>query len=284
MSENPDRVNFTVDPGWNPVPVRVITTGHPLFAEVGALTESVGDAPVTVNPLASVPVSEYWLVTVIFRLAAVAPVRSKVQVIWVAETTLIFVAMISGPAAPLTNLTAAPDRKLVPVIRSITVQPRTWVRFVMAVTVGSGLFTRNPPGRLPDWPSVLVITTSQNPGVSPTRLNWQVIRFGDKTTIHDPIWVVLPLLTRVTFAPFLNPDPAIVIEAGVIWREEAGRMADSAGDVGGLTVNPLAKDPDWVSGFVTIIFHAPVATSVRLKEHVIWVGDTTTTAPAEIFA
>jgi len=89
MSENPDRVNFTVDPGWNPVPVRVITTGHPLFAEVGALTESVGDAPVTVNPLASVPVSEYWLVTVIFRLAAVAPVRSKVQVIWVAESRTV---------------------------------------------------------------------------------------------------------------------------------------------------------------------------------------------------
>ena len=55
MSENPDRVNFTVDPGWNPVPVRVITTGHPLFAEVGALTESVGDAPVTVNPLTGQP-------------------------------------------------------------------------------------------------------------------------------------------------------------------------------------------------------------------------------------
>jgi hypothetical protein len=165
MSENPDRVSFTVAPGWNPVPVRVTPTGHPLFAEVGALTERVGAAPVTVNPLTSVPVSEYGLVTVTLRFAAVAPVRPKVQVIWVAETTLIFVAMISGPAVLLTNLTTAPDRKFVPVTRSIIVHPRTCVTFVMAVTVGSGLFTKNLPGRLPDWLSVFVIASSHKPEV-----------------------------------------------------------------------------------------------------------------------
>ena len=148
MSEYPARVIFTVAPGWNPVPVRVTLTGHPLFAEVGALTERAGAAPVTVNPLASVPVSEYGLVTVTLRFAAVAPVRSKIQVIWVAETRLTFVAMISGPAELLTSLTTAPVRKFVPLIRSITVQPRTWVIFVIAVTVGSGLFTKNPRGRL----------------------------------------------------------------------------------------------------------------------------------------
>ena len=146
ISEYPARVSRTVAPGWNPVPVRLTPTGHPRLPELTFLAVRVGALLVTPNPFVKVPVSEYWLVTVTFRGAAVAPARSKVQVIRVADTMTTLVAIISGPARLFTRLTMAPDLKLVPArLVMFTFQPRTCVLGVIAVTVGVGVLTLNPP-------------------------------------------------------------------------------------------------------------------------------------------
>jgi hypothetical protein len=184
MSEYPVRRRCTDAPGWNPVPVsEMMVTGQPRFPVVGFLAVRVGALPVIVNPLARVPVFPSGLVTVTLLRAEGAPVRSKVQVIWVADATTTLVAAISGPAEAFTSLTVAPFWKLVPArLVILTVQPRTPVFGVMLVTVGALLVTVKPDTRVPDFPSVLVTVILYAPaGASDGMTREPVLLVADTT-------------------------------------------------------------------------------------------------------
>jgi hypothetical protein len=180
----PERCRRTPAPGWNPVPVsEMMVTGQPRFPVVGFLAVRVGALPVMVNPLARVPVFPSGLVTVTLLRAAGAPVRSKVQVIWVADATTTLVAVISGPAEAFTSLTVAPFWKLVPTrLVILTVQPRTPVFGVMLVTVGALLVMVKPDVRVPDFPSVFVTVMLYAPaGASDGMTREPVILVADTT-------------------------------------------------------------------------------------------------------
>ncbi len=124
---------------------------------------TVGAGLVTVKPLFSVPNWVSVLVTTTFHGPAAAPVRLKLQVICVGETTTTELALIS--VLPLfVSLTVAPGRNPVPARLVIfTVVPVTPVLGVMPLTVGAGLVTVNPLLSVPDWVSVLVTTTFHRP-------------------------------------------------------------------------------------------------------------------------
>ncbi len=88
-----------------------------------------------------------------------APVRLKLQVICVGETTTTELALIS--VLPLfVSLTVAPARNPVPArLVILTVVPVTPEFGVMPLTVGAGLVTVKPLLSVPNWLSGLVTTT-----------------------------------------------------------------------------------------------------------------------------
>jgi hypothetical protein len=286
VSDWPLSLIRTPAPGWKPVPVsEVMVTGHPRLAVVGARPDRVGAAPVTVNPFASVPVSEYGSVTVTLYFAAVAPFRSKVQVICEAETTFKLVAVISGPAEAFTSFTVAPVRKFVPArLVILTVQPRTCVAGAIDVTVGVGVLTVNAFDNIPLLPSGLVTTTFHNPAVALAGMvNVHMIRFEDPALTLVALMFELPLFVRLIVAPMTNPLPPIETEFTVVpLRPDAGDIPVTVTSVDPM-VNPLASIPLLPSALDTDTFHRPLAVPVGMeRSQVIRVGELTTTLVAVI--
>ena len=102
------------------------------------------------------------LVTTKSHGPAAAPLRSKVQVIWVADTTTTFVPVMS--ILPLCSFTVAPLWKFVPVrLVILTGSPVTLVLGVMLVIVGAGFFIVKPFAKVPDSPLGLITTTFHEP-------------------------------------------------------------------------------------------------------------------------
>jgi hypothetical protein len=237
-----------------------------------------------VNPFTRVPASESGLATVTFRGAAVAPVRSKVQVIRVADTTTTFVAIISGPAEVFTNLAVAPDLKLVPArLVMLTFQPRTCVFGVIAVTVGVGVLTLNPAGSIPDWPSALVTTTFHKPGVAfAGREIAQVIRLEDPTLTPVAGISEYPVLLSLTEAPLTKPLPPT--ETGTTVEPTMPEEGDIAltNTPALFTKNPFGRTATLPSGLVTTIVRVPRDAPARSNVQLIRFWFTTATPDATI--
>jgi hypothetical protein len=103
-----------------------------------------------VKPEVRTPYCVSVLVTTTFHCPTVAPVRLKVHVIWVEETTTTELALIS-PLPLRVSLTVAPERNPLP-DRFVTftvapVTPELGVRFVM---FGGGMATVKPLFNTPD--------------------------------------------------------------------------------------------------------------------------------------
>ena len=105
---------------------------------VGVIPVTVGAGVPTVKPPARVPNCRSVLVTTTSQAPVTAPLRLKVQVIWVGLTTETLVAVMVGCPA-FVRVTLAPARKPVPTRLVMFTLPVLGAEAgAMLVTVGAG--------------------------------------------------------------------------------------------------------------------------------------------------
>ena len=259
ISGSPVLLSLTVAPLTKPLPpIETGTTVEPTTPEEGVIPLTNTPAPFTKNPFGNTATLPSGLVTTTLRAPREAPARFTVQLIWFWFTTTTPDATISG-ADELLRITVAPFWKPDPArLVIVIVLPVIPESGLILVTIGPGVLTMKPVGRIPDWPSVFITVTSHKPGDVPAgSVKVQVRLVASSTSTSEAKRSGFPVFESLTEAPVIKFVPVrFPILTVLPLFPEFGVMRSTVGAGPGVrTVKPLTSVPGALPGLVTVTFH-----------------------------